>query len=101
MLDSIWVIGWWWCIFWPQLKRQLWAEATLEHVSLNGPDFVCSNGFWALAFVHRSTLQCIRTMDCEYALCSLFVPGDRQVIIGTKVNTVLLHSSLPRSGIML
>ncbi|KPP62690.1 WD repeat-containing protein 3-like [Scleropages formosus] len=33
----------------------------------------------------RSTLQVIRTMACEYALCSLFVPGDRQIITGTKV----------------
>lgn len=24
-------------------------------------------------------------MACEYALCSLFVPGDRQIILGTKV----------------
>uniref|UniRef100_A0A8C9T7M5 WD repeat domain 3 n=1 Tax=Scleropages formosus TaxID=113540 RepID=A0A8C9T7M5_SCLFO len=33
---------------------------------------------------NRSTLQVIRTMACEYALCSLFVPGDRQIITGTK-----------------
>lgn len=33
---------------------------------------------------NRSTLQVIRTMACEYALCSMFVPGDRQVILGTK-----------------
>ncbi|KAM9320420.1 WD repeat-containing protein 3 [Gastrophryne carolinensis] len=33
---------------------------------------------------NRSTLQCIRTMSCEYGLCSLFVPGDRHVIVGTK-----------------
>ncbi|XP_040278727.1 WD repeat-containing protein 3 [Bufo bufo] len=33
---------------------------------------------------NRSTLQCIRTMPCDYALCSLFVPGDRHVIVGTK-----------------
>uniref|UniRef100_A0A3P8VK69 WD repeat-containing protein 3 n=1 Tax=Cynoglossus semilaevis TaxID=244447 RepID=A0A3P8VK69_CYNSE len=33
---------------------------------------------------NRSTLQVIRTMSCEYALCSLFVPGDRQIILGTK-----------------
>lgn len=33
---------------------------------------------------NRSTLQVIRTMACEYALCSLFVPGDRQIIVGTK-----------------
>lgn len=24
-------------------------------------------------------------MACEYALCSVFVPGDRQIILGTKV----------------
>uniref|UniRef100_A0A8B9H432 WD repeat domain 3 n=1 Tax=Astyanax mexicanus TaxID=7994 RepID=A0A8B9H432_ASTMX len=33
---------------------------------------------------NRATLQVIRTMACEYALCSLFVPGDRQIILGTK-----------------
>ncbi|XP_075994682.1 WD repeat-containing protein 3 [Genypterus blacodes] len=33
---------------------------------------------------NRSTLQVVRTMSCEYALCSLFVPGDRQIILGTK-----------------
>ncbi|KAM4048633.1 LOW QUALITY PROTEIN: WD repeat-containing protein 3 [Anomaloglossus baeobatrachus] len=32
---------------------------------------------------NRSTLQCIRTMACD-CLCSLFVPGDRHVIVGTK-----------------
>ncbi|XP_053144476.1 WD repeat-containing protein 3 [Hemicordylus capensis] len=39
---------------------------------------------------NRSTLQCIRTMACEYALCSLFVPGDRQVIVGTKTGKLQL-----------
>uniref|UniRef100_A0A8C6XQW5 WD repeat domain 3 n=1 Tax=Naja naja TaxID=35670 RepID=A0A8C6XQW5_NAJNA len=39
---------------------------------------------------NRSTLQCIRTMECNYALCSLFVPGDRQVIIGTKIGKLQL-----------
>ncbi|KAG9470052.1 WD repeat-containing protein 3 [Eleutherodactylus coqui] len=38
----------------------------------------------AVKIWNRSTLQCIRTMSCGYALCSLFVPGDRHVIIGTK-----------------
>ncbi|KAI5106988.1 WD repeat-containing protein 3 [Silurus meridionalis] len=33
---------------------------------------------------NRATLQVIRTMACEYALCSLFVPGDRQIVVGTK-----------------
>uniref|UniRef100_A0A672U6I7 WD repeat domain 3 n=1 Tax=Strigops habroptila TaxID=2489341 RepID=A0A672U6I7_STRHB len=40
---------------------------------------------------NRATLQCIRTMDCEYALCSLFVPGDRQVIVGTKTGKLQLY----------
>lgn len=40
---------------------------------------------------YRSTLQVIRTMACEYALCSLFVPGDRQIILGTKVINSLRH----------
>ncbi|KAH0518405.1 WD repeat-containing protein 3 [Microtus ochrogaster] len=39
---------------------------------------------------NRSTLQCIRTMPCEYALCSFFVPGDRQVVIGTKTGNLQL-----------
>uniref|UniRef100_A0A452SDA4 WD repeat domain 3 n=1 Tax=Ursus americanus TaxID=9643 RepID=A0A452SDA4_URSAM len=34
---------------------------------------------------NRATLQCIRTMTCEYALCSFFVPGDR--------NHIFLNSS--------
>ncbi|XP_053312882.1 WD repeat-containing protein 3 [Spea bombifrons] len=38
----------------------------------------------AVKIWNRSTLQCIRTMPCEYALCSAFVPGDRHVIIGSK-----------------
>ncbi|KAI0212489.1 WD repeat-containing protein 3 [Lamellibrachia satsuma] len=33
---------------------------------------------------NRSSLNCIRTMSCDYALTSLFAPGDRHVIIGTK-----------------
>ncbi|XP_069801249.1 WD repeat-containing protein 3 [Dendropsophus ebraccatus] len=33
---------------------------------------------------NRATLQCIRTMACDYALCSIFVPGDRHIIVGTK-----------------
>lgn len=40
---------------------------------------------------NRSTLQCIRTMPCEYALCSFFVPGDRQVVIGTKTGNMQLY----------
>ncbi|GAB5575429.1 WD repeat-containing protein 3 isoform X1 [Prionailurus iriomotensis] len=40
---------------------------------------------------NRATLQCIRTMTCEYALCSFFVPGDRQVVVGTKTGKLQLY----------
>lgn len=38
---------------------------------------------------YRASTQCIRTMTCDYALCSLFAPGDRHVIIGTKVCNIV------------
>ena len=37
----------------------------------------------------RSSLQCTATLSCGYALCSTFVPGDRHVVIGTKVPKVV------------
>jgi len=40
-----------------------------------------------------ATMQCIRAMECEYALCSLFAPGDRHVIIGTKVRCCFLYKA--------
>ena len=57
------------------------SRVRLQFVCILGK-FVPQSGFSAFL---RSTLQVIRTMACEYALCSLFVPGDRQIIIGTKV----------------
>lgn len=33
----------------PPAERQLWVEATLEHVSLSRPDSVCGERFWALS----------------------------------------------------
>ena len=36
-------------------------------------------------FECRSSCQPIRTVSTGYALCSLFVPGDKHAIIGTKV----------------
>ncbi|KAK6169407.1 hypothetical protein SNE40_020470 [Patella caerulea] len=33
---------------------------------------------------NRSSVKCIRTMSCDYSLCSVFAPGDRHLILGTK-----------------
>uniref|UniRef100_A0A8C5A0D7 WD repeat domain 3 n=1 Tax=Gadus morhua TaxID=8049 RepID=A0A8C5A0D7_GADMO len=48
---------------------------------------------------NRSTLQVVRTMECDYALCSLFVPGDRQIILGTKSGKLQLFD-LASGGLM-
>ena len=37
------------------------------------------------------TTACIRTMDCGYAICSTFLPGDRQVAVGTKNGEILIY----------
>ena len=37
----------------------------------------------------RSSMQCIRSMESDYALSSLFAPGDRHVIVGTMVSAAL------------
>ncbi|KZO97954.1 WD-repeat-containing protein [Calocera viscosa TUFC12733] len=48
-----------------------------------------SNG--ALKIWNVKTLACIRTMECGYAICSTFLPGDRQVAVGTKSGEMLLY----------
>ena len=35
--------------------------------------------------------QCIRTMDCKFGLCVIFVPGDEHVVVGTKEGTLALY----------
>ncbi|XP_074648521.1 WD repeat-containing protein 3-like [Tubulanus polymorphus] len=37
---------------------------------------------------NRASTQCIRSVSCDYALCSMFAPGDRHVIIGTKTGKI-------------
>lgn len=39
---------------------------------------------------NRTYLQCISTIECDYALCSLFLPGDRLCLIGTKTGKLQL-----------
>ncbi|KAL1944244.1 hypothetical protein VTO73DRAFT_3429 [Trametes versicolor] len=48
-----------------------------------------SNG--SLKIWNMKTTACIRTMDCGYAICSTFLPGDRQIAIGTKSGEILIY----------
>ena len=34
---------------------------------------------------NRLSLNCIRTFDCDYALCCLFLADDNHALVGTKV----------------
>ena len=51
--------------------------------------FICFYG--RRIFCFRSSLQPIRTMTCDYALCCIFAPGDRHAIVGTKVSLVAVE----------
>ncbi|PPQ64699.1 hypothetical protein CVT24_008326 [Panaeolus cyanescens] len=48
-----------------------------------------SNG--SLKLWNMKTTQCIRTMECGYAVCSLFLPGDRHIAVGTKSGEILIY----------
>ncbi|KAI5474485.1 hypothetical protein MNV49_003208, partial [Pseudohyphozyma bogoriensis] len=44
----------------------------------------------SLKLWNLKTTQCVRTMDCGYALCSTFLPGDKHIVVGTKTGELLL-----------
>ncbi|KAF9006480.1 WD-repeat-containing protein [Cyathus striatus] len=48
-----------------------------------------SNGL--LKIWNMKTTACIRTMECSYAVCSTFLPGDRHVAVGTKSGEILIY----------
>lgn len=37
------------------------------------------------------TTKCLRTMECGYAICSAFLPGDRHIVVGTKSGELMLY----------
>ncbi|KAJ7068170.1 quinon protein alcohol dehydrogenase-like superfamily [Mycena amicta] len=45
-----------------------------------------SNG--SLKIWNIKTTSCIRTIPCGYAICSTFLPGDRQIAVGTKTGEI-------------
>lgn len=44
-----------------------------------------------VTFFYRTSCQPIRTVTTGYALSSMFVPGDKHVIVGTKVKIMSSH----------
>ncbi|WWC72303.1 uncharacterized protein I206_106265 [Kwoniella pini CBS 10737] len=47
-----------------------------------------SNG--TLKIWNARTTQCIRTIECGYAICCTFLPGDKHLVVGTKSGELLL-----------
>ncbi|KAG8695193.1 hypothetical protein FRC08_007977, partial [Ceratobasidium sp. 394] len=47
-----------------------------------------SNGL--LKIWNVQSTSCIRTFDCGYAICCTFLPGDRQVAVGTKSGEIMI-----------
>ncbi|KAG6813504.1 hypothetical protein H0H92_010529 [Tricholoma furcatifolium] len=69
-------------------------------LSLSSDDEVlasASNG--SLKIWNMKTNACIRTIDCGYAISSTFLPGDRQIAIGTKSGEILIYD-LPSSSLI-
>ncbi|KDR83852.1 hypothetical protein GALMADRAFT_55599 [Galerina marginata CBS 339.88] len=48
-----------------------------------------SNG--SLKIWNMKTTRCIRTIECGYAICSTFLPGDRHIAVGTKSGEILIY----------
>ncbi|KAG0291825.1 hypothetical protein BGZ98_002857 [Dissophora globulifera] len=60
-------------------------RSDIRTVALSSDDeLLCSASNNSLKIWNVKTTSCIRTMDCGYALCCAFLPGNRHVIVGTK-----------------
>ncbi|KAG9015886.1 hypothetical protein FRB90_004307 [Tulasnella sp. 427] len=61
-------------------------------LSLSSTDELLASGSnGSLKIWNMRTTACIRTLDCEYAICSTFLPGDRHVVVGTKTGELLVY----------
>ncbi|KAF9247204.1 WD-repeat-containing protein [Melanogaster broomeanus] len=45
----------------------------------------------SLKLWNMKSTACIRTMDCGYAICSTFLPGDRHIAVGTKSGEIMIY----------
>ncbi|KAI0091918.1 WD40 repeat-like protein [Irpex rosettiformis] len=81
----------------PEAMRSLSLDlpghrADVRSLCLSSDDvLLASAASGSLKIWNMKTLACIRTMECGYAICSAFLPGDRQVAVGTKTGEILLY----------
>ncbi|KAF9578732.1 hypothetical protein BGW38_005325, partial [Lunasporangiospora selenospora] len=60
-------------------------RSDIRAVALSADDeLLCSASNNSLKIWNVKSNKCIRTMECGYALCCTFLPGNRHVLVGTK-----------------
>jgi U3 small nucleolar RNA-associated protein 12 len=78
----------------PEYSRTFWVEmpghrADIRCLALSSDDrMLASASHGSLKIWNVRTQSCIRTLDCGYALCAAFLPGDKIVVIGTREGTL-------------
>jgi len=64
----------------------------IRTLSLSSDDALLASGSNGSVKVWNvKTTKCLRTIDCGYALCSTFLPGDRHIVVGTKSGELYLY----------
>jgi U3 small nucleolar RNA-associated protein 12 len=64
-------------------------RSDIRCLSLSSDDrMLASASHGSLKIWNIRTQNCIRTLDCGYALCAVFLPGDKIVVLGTKEGTL-------------
>ena len=70
--------------FLPPIKYSGFFVKTICLTPLVYPPGILTASGEQLKLWSADSLQCIRSLDCEYALCSGFLLGDRHCVLGTK-----------------
>ena len=66
-------------------------RADIRCVALSSDDrMLASASHGSLKIWNVRTKSCIRTLDCGYALCISFLPGDKIIVVGTRDGTLEL-----------
>jgi U3 small nucleolar RNA-associated protein 12 len=81
----------------PDYSRTLSVELTghrndIRALALSSDDrMLASASSGGLKIWNIKTQNCLRTLECGYALCAAFLPGDKIVVVGTKEGDLELY----------
>lgn len=81
----------------PEYARSLSVDmpghrSDVRCLALSSDDrMLASASHGSLKIWNVQTQSCIRTLDCGYALCASYLPGDKVVVLGTKEGTIEMY----------